>query len=193
MQDLPVSRFVSRPLVTIGPGETLVNATALMEERGVHHLLVVEGDRMVGILSSSDLLKLALMAPTPAETLDIRVREIMQSRVAVLRDTASLREAARALTLGGFHAMPVLAPDDSPIGMVTTSDLVGILLQQIDRGASPPAHAETPLPAIPHLLEVLRAADIYLRSGQSDQQHARLVRAVAQARELTDAGHALGL
>lgn len=193
MQDLPISRFMSRPLVTIGPGETLVTATALMEERGVHHLLVVENDRMLGILSSSDLLKLALMAPTPAETLDIRVREIMQSRVAVLRDTASLREAARALTLGGFHAMPVLAADDSPIGMVTTSDLVSILLQQIDHGAPPPAQAQTPVPAIPHLLEVLHAADIYLRSGQSDQQHARLVRAVAQARESTGAGHALGL
>jgi len=193
MKDLPISRFMTRPLVTIGPGDTLVAATAVMEERDVHHLLVVEGERMVGILSSADLLKLALMAPTPAETLDIRVREVMQSRVAVLRDTATLHEAARALTLGGFHAMPVLAADDSPIGMVTTSDLVSILLRQIERGPSPPAQTDAPAPAIPHLLEVLHAADIYLRSGQSDQQHARLVRAVAQAREATHAGRSLEL
>ena len=185
MQDQPISRFMTRPLVTIGPSDTLVTATAVMEERGVHHLLVVEGQRMVGILSSADLLKLALMAPTPAETLDIRVREIMQSRVAVLRDTASLREAARALTLGGFHAMPVIAADDTPVGMVTSSDLASLLLKQIDAGPARDAASPTP-PQAPgsHLLEVLRAAEVYLHSGQSDQQHARLMRAVERAREL---------
>jgi acetoin utilization protein AcuB len=190
MQDLRISRFMTRPLVTIGPGDTIIAATALMEERDVHHLLVVDGGRMVGILSSADLLKLALMAPNPAETLDIRVREIMQSRVAVLRDTASLREAARALTLGGFHAMPVLAADDTPIGMVSTSDLVALLLEHIDREAPQTASAPAPIKdaapaALPRLLELLRAADVYLRSGQSDQQHARLVRAVERAREIT--------
>src|SRR6478672_9799368 len=86
MNDLPISRVMTRPLVTIRPGETVVTATALMEREDIHHLLVLQDGRMVGILSSADLLKLALMAPTPAETLDIRVRELMQSRVAVLRD-----------------------------------------------------------------------------------------------------------
>ena len=196
MQDQPISRFMTRPLVTIGPSDTLVTATAVMEERGVHHLLVVEGERMVGILSSADLLKLALMAPTPAETLDIRVREIMQSRVAVLRDTASLREAARALTLGGFHAMPVIAADDTPVGLVTTSDLVRVLLEQIEREPTQPVKMNPPdaaAPANPRLLEVLNAADIYLRSGQSEQQHARLVRAIAQARGDANVEATLGL
>jgi CBS domain-containing protein len=196
MQDLPISRFMTRELITISPAETLVVATALMEERGVHHLLVVDGDRMAGILSSADLLKLTLLAPTPADTLDIRVREIMQPRVAVLRDTASLREVARALTLGGFHAIPVLAADDTPVGMVTTSDLIGILLDQIDRDSPRALTASTPdtaAPAIPKLLEVLHAADIYLRSGQSEQQHARLVRAIAQARGESNTDATLGL
>jgi len=180
---------MTAPPVTIAPDETLVTATALMERTGVHHLLVVDGSRMAGILSSADLLKLALMAPTPAETLDIRVREVMQSRVAVLRDNASLNEAARALTLGGFHALPVLAADGTPVGMVTTSDLVRILMEQIERDAprdvaSTEAH-DAPSPALPRLLELLRAADVYLHSGQSDQQHARLVRAVELARAAT--------
>jgi len=177
-------------LVTIEPGATLVAATRLMEENHVHHLLVVGGGRMAGILSSADLLKLALMAPTPEDAPDIRVRELMQSRVAVLRETASLREAARALTLGGFHALPVLAADDSPVGMVTTSDLVGILLQQIETHApisadAAPANAAEADSALSRLLEVHRAAHVYLHSGQSEQQHPRLVRAVELAREAT--------
>jgi CBS domain-containing protein len=189
MRDLPISRFMTAPLVTIGPGETLQKATALMEEHEVHHLLVVADGRMAGILSSADLLKLALLAASPADALDVRVRDVMQSRVAVLRETASLREATLALSLGGFHALPVLAADDSPVGIVTSSDLVAILLEQIDRDAPRAVAADLPkvesAAAMPRLLELLRAADVYLHSGQSDQQHARLVRAVEQARETT--------
>src|SRR5690348_16090101 len=118
MKDLPISRFMTAPLVSIAPDATVPAATALMETRGVHHLLVVENGRMAGILSSADFLKLALLAPDPADAIGLRVRDIMQSRVAVLRETASLREATRALSLGGFHALPVLAADDSPIGIV---------------------------------------------------------------------------
>jgi hypothetical protein len=47
---------------------------------------------------------------------------------------------------------------------------------------------------MPRLLDVLRAAEIYLHSGQSDQQHARLTRAVSLAREFAvDRGGSLRL
>lgn len=187
---------MTSPLVTVAPDATLDAASALMEKRGVHHLLVVEEDRMVGILSSADMLKLALLWRPEAEhgpvgfgQLDIRVRDVMQSRVATVRENTSLKDVARALSLGGFHALPVLAVDDAPVGIVTSSDLVGLLLDQIERDA--PGGMATAAPpqerhdaVMPRLLDVLRAAEVYLHSGQSDQQHAQLTRAVARAREL---------
>jgi CBS domain-containing protein len=189
MKDLPVARFMSAPLVVVEAEAALSSATALMDEHGVHHLLVAENGRMAGILSSADFLKLALLAPDPAPALDLRVRDLMQSRVAVLRDTATLRDAARALSLGGFHALPVLATDDTPVGIVTSSDLIAVLVDELERATPPEAGSEpaatAPPAAMPRLLELLRAADVYLRSGQSDQQHARLTRAVEQAREVT--------
>jgi CBS domain-containing protein len=187
---------MSRPLFTVSPDDTVATAQALLEREQVHHLLVVEHDRMVGILSSADLLKLALLLqPQPGQSLDgtaeslgVKVREVMQSKVAVVRENTSLRDAARALTLGGFHALPVLAIDDTPLGIVTSSDLVSLLIDGIDRD---PAGEPTTSPdqdrlrdVHPRLLDVLRAAEIYLHSGHSDQQHARLTRAVERAREL---------
>ncbi len=188
---------MTSPPVVVSPDETLDAAVALMEQRGLHHLLVVDRDRLVGILSSADLLKLALLRrpddelgpAAPARSLDLRARDVAQTRVAVLRENASLKEAARALSLGGFHALPVLAIDGTPVGIVTSSDLVGLLIDQIERDGSPGVSRDPPsgesrdgLPS--HLLEVLRSAEIYLHSGQSEQQHARLTRAVARAREL---------
>jgi len=196
MNNLCISQVMTRGLVTVAPDESLNNATALMERNNVHHLLVVEHDRMVGILSSADLLKLALLVrpdthQSPAESatsIGLKVRDVMQTRVAVVRTNTSLKEAARALSLGGFHALPVLAIDGTPVGIVTSSDLVCLLIDRIDSDPASEAKAAVSQPGAPdaamrHLLDVLRAAEIYLNSGQSDQQHARLTRAVTRARE----------
>jgi CBS domain-containing protein len=196
MKNLPVSRIMTTPLVTVAPDDTLTFAMKLLEQRKVHHLLVVERDRMVGILSSADLLKLTLLLQPEseqgiaesAEAMGIKVREVMQTRVAVVREHSSLMDAAGALSLGGFHALPVLSIDDTPVGIVTSSDLVGLLIDRIDRDEAVVASTDFPPEdsrndVNPRLVEVLRAAEIYLRSGHSDQQHARLTRAVERARE----------
>jgi acetoin utilization protein AcuB len=194
MKNLPAMKIMNTPLVTVEPGESLSAALTLMEQRDVHHLLVVERGRMVGILSSADLLKLALLRrpeegmSAASASMGIQVRDVMQSRVAVVRENSSLRDVARALSLGGFHALPILAVDDTPVGIVTSSDLVGLLIDQIESD-TPDAASKVAPPeemrnaAMPHLLEVLRAAEVFLHSGESGQQHARLTRAVERARE----------
>jgi len=196
MKDLPISRLMNKPLVTIAPDDTLGAALKLMEEQRMHHLLVMDGSRMAGILSSADLLKLALFNPLERdgaarpieESLELKVRDLMQTHVAVLRAHSTLRQAAQALALGGFHALPVLAIDGAPVGIVTTSDLIALLLDQIERDGSG-SHTEVIAPveaqpsAMRSLIEVLRAAEIYLHSGQSGQQHAKLSLAVVRARE----------
>jgi acetoin utilization protein AcuB len=195
MKNVPIFEIMTSPLVTVAPEDTVADAAALMEKLNVHHLLVVEAGRMAGILSSSDLLKLALLQPpgaqresTGGESLVLRVRDVMQSHVAVVRQNACLEDVARALSLGGFHAVPVLAIDGTPIGIVTTSDLICLLIDRIEREpsrglAAPPPSADARASSTSRLLEVLRSAEIYLNSGHSEQQHARLTRAVAKARE----------
>jgi len=193
MKDLTALKIMSSPLVEVAPDDPLSLALELMGKQEVHHLLVVDQGRMAGILSSSDLLKLALLrrpgeglAATSA-SMGIRVRDVMQSRVAVVRENSSLREVASALSLGGFHALPVLAIDDTPVGMVTSSDLVGLLINQIERDEASDEMSALPAgrgsAATPRLLEVLQAAKVFLHSGQSAQQHARLTRAVERAEE----------
>jgi acetoin utilization protein AcuB len=192
MKDLPASKIMTRPLLTVAPGDSLGAALALMEKEGVHHLLVVEHDRLAGILSSADLLKLAFLrrsdeaATAAGDSLSLQVCDVMQSRVAVVRENASLKDIARALSLGGFHALPVLALDDTPVGIVTSSDLVSLLIDQIDSGTPDGGarlHERSGNEDTLRLRDVLRAAELYLQSGHSSEKHARLVRAVERVRE----------
>jgi len=190
MHNVPVRRIMSTSLIKVSPADTLLSASLLMERHQVHHALVLEGDRLVGILSSADLLKMALLRPVAPhdalsasdEQLDLRVRDVMPRGLVSIYDNQSLRDAALALSMGGYHALPVLAIDGTPVGIVTTSDLARLLLERI--GGDVVTKADAGHAA---LVEVLHAADAYLHSGQSTSQHARLVRAVERAHEQADA------
>jgi tRNA nucleotidyltransferase (CCA-adding enzyme) len=54
--DQPVAAFMSREVVTIEPEATLRRAAGIMRGRGVGSLLVVDGSRLTGIVTTSDLL-----------------------------------------------------------------------------------------------------------------------------------------
>jgi len=55
--DWPVERVMTAPVHTIDPQTTLIGALALMTQRRVRHLPVVEGSRMVGLVAIGDLVK----------------------------------------------------------------------------------------------------------------------------------------
>ncbi|MGE0775379.1 MAG: CBS domain-containing protein [Sphingomonadaceae bacterium] len=55
--DWPVERVMTSPVHTVEPDNTLIGALAQMTRRRIRHLPVVEGGRMVGIVSIGDLVK----------------------------------------------------------------------------------------------------------------------------------------
>lgn len=55
--DQPVARAMSTPAITVGRGQSILGALALMTERRIRHLPVVDGSELVGIVSIGDLVK----------------------------------------------------------------------------------------------------------------------------------------
>ena len=55
--DTPVRRIMSSPLISIDPDSDLWVASDLMSTRNVKKLPVIDGDKVVGMLTSSDLVK----------------------------------------------------------------------------------------------------------------------------------------
>jgi CBS domain-containing protein len=53
--DTPISEVMSKDLVTVEPGTSLREAAGIMTERWIRHLPVLEGGRLVGIVSQRDL------------------------------------------------------------------------------------------------------------------------------------------
>jgi CBS domain-containing protein len=57
------AEIMSRPLVTMGPGAYGFEALLEMTRRGIHHLVVVDAGRLVGVVSSGDFLRLQVTHP----------------------------------------------------------------------------------------------------------------------------------
>ena len=106
-------------------------ARRILETDAINHLPVVEGQRLVGIVSSSDLLKLHLLDDKQPLLESATVGQIMETSLIVLDRDATLREAAEKLSMGSFHALPVVDRRRRLHGIVTSSDLIGELLRHL--------------------------------------------------------------
>ena len=57
MLDWPVERIMTAPAITVEPKKQIMGALSLMTQRRIRHLPVVEGGRLVGLVSIGDLVK----------------------------------------------------------------------------------------------------------------------------------------
>lgn len=167
-----------------------------MRERRCHHVPVVEDGRVVGMISAHDLVKALVLRPdlgtevlSQASLETRRVSEVMQRKVVVLPQTATMLDAARALADGTLHALPVVAPGEVLTGIVTSTDLIEALADGLEHPAGEAAEAPTVAAhgAVNGELHVLRdvytAALRYISSGRGELEDGRLVQAIDRARE----------
>jgi len=120
----------------------------------IHHLPVVRLGKLVGMLSSADVMKLEFFAPKSAVDraayLDERltIGQLMQQAVMSLKASVSVAEAAELMIDAGVHAVPVVDDGDHVIGIVSTSDVIRSLLHGPPRrGTLPVAPVAQPVPA----------------------------------------------
>ena len=119
----------SQAVYSIGPDASVFEAVALMAQKNIGALLVMEGDRIVGMLSERDYArKVVLMARSSKDT---KLREIMTSSVIYVHPSQSTEECMAVMTENRVRHLPVLDDDSKLIGLISIGDLVkGIISEQ---------------------------------------------------------------
>lgn len=101
--DLPVTKVMSQPLRT-APAETpLYDAWSILLEAGLHHLPVTRDGEIVGVLTSTDVLRSTSQGPVAI----LRNIERLPSRENLPGYAARLTEMASSLLAGGLDAMVI--------------------------------------------------------------------------------------
>lgn len=120
---VPVMEVMSRDPVTVTENETISEAAATMKENDVSALIVVEGNKVTGILTDYDIVhKVVAKDMHPSE---LRVREIMTAPVVSIHPHTQIEDAARKMSKEGIRRLVVT--DDSDLqGIVTENDILKI-------------------------------------------------------------------
>lgn len=130
-----VSDRMTRNPLTIRPDVSIAEALERMRREKVRHFPVVEGGKLVGMVSRQDLL---FAAPSSVTSLNVwevtylvsqvKVREVMTKRVITVEETTPVEEAARVLSDNKIGCLPVVR-DEMVVGIITESDLFQIFLE----------------------------------------------------------------
>ena len=111
---------------SLSPDASVYEAIDQMAQKGVGALLVMEGDRLVGIVSERDYArKVILKGKSPRET---RVREIMSHPVTCARPQLTVEETMALMTEKRIRHLPVVA-DEKVIGVISIGDVVQAIIE----------------------------------------------------------------
>ena len=130
----PVTHIMTPSPVTVHHGDPISKVRQLFLEHGVHHLPVVNGEQLVGLVTWTDLMRLSFgdafgqdqTAVDAALDHTHTLEDIMNAEPATIQQTASIREAADLLGEADFHVIPVV-DGQKLTGIVTTKDLIRFL------------------------------------------------------------------
>ena len=120
-----VGDVMARSLLTLTEDATLASAATEMASRSVGSALVVEGDRLVGIITERDVLHVA-----GTGDLNDRVDQWMTKHPETVDADESTQQAGVVMIHGGFRHLPVLE-EGKPVGIVSIRDLMRVVLEDV--------------------------------------------------------------
>ena len=132
---MKVAELCRHSVVTIRPSDELTTAAALMRERHVGYLVVVEpvsvdgSLRPAGILTDRDIVVSVIARQTDAASL--RVGEVMTQNPVVVGDSESVEEAVSSMRRVGVRRLPVVGSRGQLVGVISIDDVLDALAGQL--------------------------------------------------------------
>jgi CBS domain-containing protein len=118
---LLVRDAMAKNVKTVRVDDTVLDAVKKMNKFRIGSMVVLSGDRPVGIITERDILQ-RIVEPF-LDPMVVKAREIMSAPLTTIGPEAPLEEAARLMVRLGIKKLPVVE-GGKLVGMITTSDLV---------------------------------------------------------------------
>jgi CBS domain-containing protein len=117
-------------IYSVQPDDPVITAIRKMAEHHVGALLVMTGDKLVGIVSERDYArKVVLLGRSSTET---RVAEIMTSKVITVTPRQDANDCMRLMTDKRIRHLPVVN-GERVVGVLSIGDLVRAVIEEQER------------------------------------------------------------
>jgi CBS domain-containing protein len=139
-QPKTVSDVMSRQLIAVSPDDKIANILDSMEKLRFRHLPVVDGKKLVGVVTQKDLLHASSsFLSDKARERDAligttQVEKIMQAEVITVSPDDTLAEAGRVMWDAKVGCLPVVNDDDELVGILTEADFIRVALWFMGHG-----------------------------------------------------------
>jgi len=133
----PVNNIMSNNITAVQVGQLLSEVRHKMVDGNIHHIPVLSGKNLVGMVSFTDMMSLnVVINGADDRTIDaiidqqFNIGDIMSTELTTLNARDTIRQAADVLAENNFHAVPVTNGNNELQGIVTSSDLIRYLSNQ---------------------------------------------------------------
>jgi len=109
-------------LAAVSPNDAVLHALKVMADNDVGALLVLEGERLVGIFSERDYARKIILHGKASK--DTKVSEIMSDKVLYVTLDRTVDECMAIMSEKHFRHLPVLDDGQHVVGIVSIGDLV---------------------------------------------------------------------
>lgn len=131
MKTTAIHKLMTRNLIKLNLEDTLTKAESLFKGNNIRHLPVATGDKIVGMLSYNDLLRISFADSTndDGDTVETTVydmftlEQVMSKQVSYVDALDPIEVAAELFINENFHALPVLE-NNKLVGILTTTDMI---------------------------------------------------------------------
>ena len=122
-EEILVEEIMSTPPITVSPDSSASEVAKIMTEKKIGCVVVVENNRVVGIVTRRDLVeKILAKEKNPSKT---KVREIMSSPVIYVEPKAPILEVAKIMSKHDIRHVPVL-DSKGLVGVITDKDILSV-------------------------------------------------------------------
>jgi CBS domain-containing protein len=133
----PISEIMTKKVVTLNYNDELETAERLFKKHHIRHIPVVRGDKVIGMLSYTDLLRISFADAVDEDEDSVdavvynmfTIEQVMAKKLISVSSITTIKDVAELLAKKEFHALPVV-DDDKLVGIVTTTDLINYLIDQ---------------------------------------------------------------
>ncbi|HQX49204.1 MAG TPA: CBS domain-containing protein [Planctomycetaceae bacterium] len=133
----PVTHVMTKDVVHLDLNDPVSKARKLFELSGIHHLPVLSGTELVGLLTWSDFLRISFgeFGNQDVRSLDAmldhtyQLKDVMKPDPITMPVSGTVRDAAQILSTSSFHSVPIV-DGKNLAGIVTSTDLIRYLIEQ---------------------------------------------------------------